>query len=188
VNHVLHTIFFALANGTISERKAGILTYIAQTILHTHRAMQQHALAEGKLHPRPIIVDIPSAVTRRAQMQAEQDAADAENDDPPSPRPKKARAPRRCKPRKSSKPASPPASATDAAPAPTEAAPPSLPLAPHNADLNHFSPRDPTLAVGLQEPDRLSPPPLPREELERPNARFNHVRGFRSFVKRRFFP
>ena len=37
VTHVLYTIFFALVDGHISERKAGILTYITQTILHSHR-------------------------------------------------------------------------------------------------------------------------------------------------------
>lgn len=41
VNHVLCAIFQALMTDAISMRKAGILTYIAQTILHSHRAMAQ---------------------------------------------------------------------------------------------------------------------------------------------------
>src|ERR1700739_724210 len=55
VTNVLYTIFFALVDGYISERKAGILTYIAQTTLNSHRAtaflQKLEAEAEPKLWP-----------------------------------------------------------------------------------------------------------------------------------------
>ena len=41
VTNVLHSIFFALADGEISERRAGMLTYILQTILNSQRANLQ---------------------------------------------------------------------------------------------------------------------------------------------------
>ena len=41
VTNVLHSIFFALADGDISERRAGMLTYILQTILNSQRANLQ---------------------------------------------------------------------------------------------------------------------------------------------------
>jgi hypothetical protein len=39
VNHVMGKVFHALAADRISTRKAGVLCYIAQTILHSARAM-----------------------------------------------------------------------------------------------------------------------------------------------------
>ena len=77
VNRVLHVLFFALAKGTVSERRAGILTYIAQTILHSHRAVQHTRQIEQKLSPSsPYIIDIPSAVAERAlEAQRERERA-----------------------------------------------------------------------------------------------------------------
>lgn len=52
VNHVMYVLFFALVQGKISERKAGILTYMAQTILHSHRAIaMKQKLEPPKLAP-----------------------------------------------------------------------------------------------------------------------------------------
>jgi len=41
VTNTLHSIFFALADNQISERRAGVLTYILQTILNSQRANLQ---------------------------------------------------------------------------------------------------------------------------------------------------
>jgi len=85
VTGVLRELFFALAKGTITERRAGILTYIAQTILHSHRAAQHFHQMEQELSPsRTIILDIPSAAAERALERERERAArgTAAEDDP----------------------------------------------------------------------------------------------------------
>jgi hypothetical protein len=50
---------------------------------------------------------------------------------------------------------------------------------PKPPDLNHFYPRDPTLAPGLQDPNRMAGPLPDQAELDRRNRRFDRVHGFR---------
>jgi hypothetical protein len=56
VSNVLYTIFFWAANGYISERKAGVLTYVAQTILNSQRIdlQLQKILAESESRGLPL--------------------------------------------------------------------------------------------------------------------------------------
>jgi hypothetical protein len=60
VSDVMFVLFFALVEGRITERRAGILTYMLQTILHAQRAIERKEEDE-KLRPivRPIINDLP---------------------------------------------------------------------------------------------------------------------------------
>ena len=55
----------------------------------------------------------------------------------------------------------------------------STPSSPKPPDLNHFYPRDPTLAPGLQDPNRLTFSPPDRAVLARRNLRFNRTHGYR---------
>ena len=50
-------------------------------------------------------------------------------------------------------------------------------------DLNHFFPRDPSLPVSLQDPSKLAPPPLSQAEIDRRNARFYRVHGYRRWPR-----
>ena len=62
VNRVLSAIFFALMGRRITDRRAGILTYIAQTILHAQRAMARQQEVDAKQRPRQFIMDLPTAI------------------------------------------------------------------------------------------------------------------------------
>lgn len=48
MNSILYTIFFALAEGRITERRAGVMCYIIQTVLHTQRAITLQRKNEEK--------------------------------------------------------------------------------------------------------------------------------------------
>lgn len=196
VNRVLYVLFFALAKGTITERRAGILTYIAQTILHSHRAMQYRQQMEQKLSPsRPIILDIPSAVAERA-LERDRDRAVRRSTAEDDPRPPNSGHPGACVDTHPETPCpggsgcDPVASAGSTA-SPQAASNPSSPASsppPKPSALNHFYPRDPALPPGSQDPNHFSPPPPSPEELERRNARLDTAHGSRSSSVKRSYP
>jgi hypothetical protein len=51
-------------------------------------------------------------------------------------------------------------------------------------DLNHFFPRDPSLPVSLQDPNKLAPPPPSQTEIDRRNARFDRIHGYRRWPQK----
>lgn len=72
VNNVLYTIFFWLALGYISERKAGVLTYVAQTILNSQRTNLQLQKLINKFNRNGLCIDDPYEF---AQLRKDQEAA-----------------------------------------------------------------------------------------------------------------
>jgi len=196
VNRVLYVLFFAMAKGDITERRAGILTYIAQTILHSHRAMQHHQQMEQKRSPsRTIILDIPSAVAERALERDRERVArrSVAEDDPRPPNSGHAGACVDAGPKtpRTDDPEGVPASSAESTASPQAESKPSSPvssLPPKPSDLNHFYPYDPTLPRSSQDPNHFSPPPPSREELERRNARLDPAQGSRSSSVKRSYP
>ena len=62
ISDVMFLLFFALLEGRITERKAGILTYMLQTALHAQRAIERKKKLEvGKVDPlfRPLSWNLP---------------------------------------------------------------------------------------------------------------------------------
>lgn len=80
VRSVMAKVFGAMLRRQLTSKQAGVLCFIAQTILHSQRAMQLYLQMENKLAPeRPIIIDIPSAAAQRAlerQRQAAEEASE----------------------------------------------------------------------------------------------------------------
>ena len=181
VKNVMAKVFCAMLERRLSPKEAGVLCYIAQTILHCQRLDVYLAKVEAELaeeeddgiernyngdpiinyDPRP---DNPNS-TDIASTPAEQSATPEESV-PPAP-------------------AAPPAQ-----PAPANSSPSSSISSPPPAppDLNHFFPRDPTLSPGLQRPSSLSSPTPCGEELERRNARLDLALGSRSSSVKRSYP
>lgn len=190
VNSALYTIFFALVEGYLTERKAGILTYVAQTILNSHRATAQlqRMAAEAEAKRLPMWPTYPSS----SQSWSSEDDPSAETTgssgsaNPPSPPVPDASSTEAV----SSSPAQPAAAASVQPPANSGGTKPSLTTAPPPppVDLNHFFPRDPSLPRSLQDPDRLPPPPPAREDLERRNARYHPPSGCARHPGARSFP
>ena len=76
VKDVLFLVFCALAEEKISERRAGILCYLAQTILHSHRAIAHQKKIKAS-RPRVYINDLPGPqweidVARQMALQDEE--------------------------------------------------------------------------------------------------------------------
>jgi hypothetical protein len=59
VKDVLFLVFCALAEGRITERRAGILCYLAQTVLHSHRAIALKKQLDNKPRQRVFIDNLP---------------------------------------------------------------------------------------------------------------------------------
>ena len=63
VNHVMGKIFHSLLHRRISAKEAGVLCYIAQTILHSHRALsylqKTAAQTASAKHKVKFIMDLP---------------------------------------------------------------------------------------------------------------------------------
>ena len=179
--HVLDHIFFALIQGNISERKAGILTYIAHTILNSHRAIERRKQLEAAAPKNKRFMDsamltgnLPP-VQRAANPEAQHcnvtdkltwnvPRTPPQLPNRPSPASQNAAA--------DTSPAESPTATDASAPSPStpahdpqppqpSATKPALkpPTPPPPPDLNHFFPRDPSLPSHLQDPDRLAPPP-----------------------------
>jgi hypothetical protein len=71
VKNVPFLVFCALAEGRITERRAGILCYLVQTLVHPHRAIalkkkDRKGLAADNLHPRPAATGFWRSWTMRA--------------------------------------------------------------------------------------------------------------------------
>ena len=181
VKNVMAKVFCAMLERRLSPKEAGVLCYIAQTILHCQRlsayldkVKEEQAKDTDDGIPRnffgdPIIPYRPgpddTLNTDSASTPASQPAPPEESA-PPAP----------------AEPQTQPAPANSALSSSTS----SPPLKPPN--LNHFYPRDPTLPPGLQDPKHFSPPPPSREELERRNARLDTALGSRSSPVKRSYP
>jgi hypothetical protein len=146
VTNVLYTIFFALVEGRISERKAGLLTYITQTILHSHRATAflhkleaEAAAKQWPMCPTKLTWNLPRAADDAPSSQANTSEPSANPPEAPAAESSPNEAALSAVPKSApAKPEDPPAPSP--APKPShkkEAPPPSF-------DLNHFYPRDPT--------------------------------------------
>jgi hypothetical protein len=133
VNRVLAKIFHALAAGRLTTKKAGVLSYIAQTILHSQReiAVQKKLEEETRRRDNPYTGPLIDCVPR------------AIRDDPPEPSRDDARNPYLENARKTGWRSTPDDSPSFAQPSP---------------DLHHFYPWDPTLPPGTQDPHSNLPP------------------------------
>jgi len=181
VKNVMAKVFCAMLERRLSPKEAGVLCYIAQTILHCQRLSAYFDKVKEQLAkdaddgiPRnyfgdPIIpyrpgpdntVKTDSASTPASQPTKPQESA------PPVPAASQTQ----------------PAPANSALPSPTSSPPPKPP------NLNHFYPRDPALPPGSQDPHCFSPPTPSREELERRNARLDPAQGSRSSSVKRSYP
>lgn len=69
VSNVLYTIFFWAASGYISERKAAVLTYVAQTMLNSQRVdlQLQKLLAESENRGLPLYNPYNAAAASEAE-------------------------------------------------------------------------------------------------------------------------
>ena len=181
VKNVMAKVFCAMLERRLSPKEAGVLCYIAQTILHCQRLSAYFDKVKEQLAkdaddgiPRnyfgdPIIpyrpgpdntVKTDSASTPASQPTKPQESA------PPVPAASQTQ----------------PAPANSALPSPTSSPPPKPP------NLNHFYPRDPALPPGSQDPNHFSSPPPSREELERRNPRLDPAQGSRSSSVKRSYP
>ncbi len=180
VKNVMAKVFCAMLERRLSPKEAGVLCYIAQTILHCQRLSaffdkvrnEQSGDADDGI-PRnyfgdPIIPYRPgpdnTVSTDSASTPASQPATPEES---PSPAP-------------AVSPAQP-------APAISELSSSTSSPPPNPPNLNHFYPRDSTLPPGSQAPNHFSSPTPSREELDRRNARLDLALGSRSsFVKQSY--
>ena len=178
VGDVMFVLFFALVEGQISERKAGILTYMLQTTLHAQRAIERKEELEKKAEPlvRPIICDLPGPIRDDEPVKKAKPDLTTENTETTE---KKTEA------------------GKDTADAPgaegkvgseSEGKPPAeeekntVLNTGHNtnpppADLNHFFPVDPALPAHLQDPNRAPALPPSQAEIDRRNRQFDRTHG-----------
>ena len=203
VHRLLAKVALAVVAGRMSARKAAVLGYLGQMLLRSHReiAFQKKFTAEaaeaaqaaekiaeqkaswqrtmdhlGSLHRRdelPISNDLPGPATEKTAV-------------PPGtgfPEGMASSVPDRSEDSQASTLAG---AASAVSPYALTAPPPSStssstssPPPPKPPDLNHFYPRDPTLAPGLQDPNRLTFSPPDRAVLARRNLRFNRMHGYR---------
>ena len=174
-------VFCAMLERRLSPKEAGVLCYIAQTILHCQRldayfdkvkAEQAAEEDDGILrnyYGQPIIPYQPPPDNTNNSDTVSSSTAQ------PS------------KPEESAPPA-PAASPAQPAPANSSLDSSASSPPPKPPDLNHFFPRDPSLSPGLQSPSRLSSPPPSLEELELRNARLDTAQGSRSSSVKRSYP
>jgi len=177
VKNVMAKVFGAMLERRLSPKEAGVLCYIAQTILHCQRlsayfdklkAEQDDGIPRN-FYGDPIIPYSPDP----------DDTVNADTVSTPASQPATPK-----------EPAPPVPAAAPAQPASASSAPSSSSSspAPKPPNLNHFYPRDPTLPPGSQDPNRLSPPTPSLEELERRNARLDTALGSRSSSVKRSYP
>jgi len=181
VKNVMAKVFCAMLERRLSPKEAGILCYIAQTILHCQRldaylekVKQEQAEEEDdgilrNYYGQPIIPYQPPSDNTDSS-----DTASSSTAQPATP--------------EESAPPVPAASPAQPAPANSGLSSSTSSPPPKPPNLNHFYPRDPTLPPGSQDPNHFSSPPPSREELERRNARFNPTRGTHSSSVKRSYP
>jgi len=185
VRRVMAAIFHALVQHRLSSKDAGVLCYIAQTILHSLRTSAYLDKAEAQLaaaappedeaiphdfYGQPIVAYTPP------QAAADNSASDT----PPtqeSPKQGEAETPASAVPLACPATGDSGASASSTSPASSTSS--FSPPPPRPPDLSHFFPWDPTLPRGLQDPHKNIAPPS-QEELDRRNACFDRVHGYRN--------
>jgi hypothetical protein len=181
VKNVMAKVFCAMLERRLSPKEAGVLCYIAQTILHCQRlsayfdkvkdeqAEEEDDGIERNYYGDPIIPYHPPS-----DNTVHSDTASTSTAQPAKP--------------EESVPPAPAASPAQPAPANSGLSPSTSSTPPKPPDLNHFFPRDPSLSPGLQSPSRLPPPPLSREELGRRNARLDLALGSRPSPVKHNYP
>jgi hypothetical protein len=198
VHRVTAKIFLALCEDRISLKKAGMLSYLAQTLLRAHREMAVHrkmemewkeieqqkaSAASGQIHgwnvPRPDRSDPPPPSTESTAHLPQSDSGTARE----TPAVSEAAKPN------STNPAPPELTAESTEPAKTPARKSPPPQDPPRAtmsaatqtsprpDLNHFFPIDFTLPPGLQDHRKNIPPPDAEELRGRELSRRRALRG-----------
>lgn len=173
VKNVMAMVFCAMLERRLSPKEAGVLCYIAQTILHCQR-LGAYLDKAKEVQAKDSDDDVPRNYYGRPIIPYRPGPDDIDNSDDAS--------------SSTAQPAKPEESAppVPAAP-PTQVAPAnssldsctSYPL-PTPPDLNHFYPCDPALPPGSQDPDRFSSPTPSLEELQRRNARLDPAQDSRS--------
>ena len=198
VSDVMFVLFFALVEGRITERKAGILTYMLQATLHAQRAIERKERLEEErseeergLPPYRLTWNLPPTATKDPEPKTKRAESECSADLQVS----AAQATDEAAGIKASVTPKNPASAdaaTDSGSVPSVSKSDSPEeksaglktghckeaelLRP--TDLNHFFPVDPTLPAHLQDPNRVAAPPLSDAELERRKRQFDRVHGF----------
>jgi hypothetical protein len=180
VHRVTAKIFLALCEDRISIKKAGMLSYLAQTLLRANREIAIHRKME--MEWKEIEEEKSGQYSRISEWSLRPDPSD-----PPSVtladtlKPESAILAPAGLPADSNQPLDAPAPGN---PPPQSPSPPSVSTAtqaPPRPDLNHFFPIDLTLAPGLQDRHNNSPPPGPEELRRREPNRGRHA-------SRRTFP
>jgi hypothetical protein len=197
VHRVTAKIFLALCEDRISLKKAGMLSYLAQTLLRAHREIAIHRKMEmewqemeqqkasessgsirGWIVPRPDRSDppLPSAESVTASPQSDsgispeiQPVSDTAEASLKQTELRAESSEPSAAPAKKSPPKTPPRTTVSTA---TQTTPP--------PDLNHFYPIDFTLPPGLQDHRKNIPPP-DAEELRSRELSRRYVTGRRSF-------
>ncbi len=172
VNHLLSKTLLAFIAGRLPHKKAGMIGFLGQIILRTHREIAFHRQLDRELHPRTIIHDLPRPdrgevicdpsgallPSYNNQIFATVNAAPvAPSADPPSATQNDAQSG-----------ASPIAAPLSTDPIPATATPPPTPNAPEKIpDLSHFYPLDPRVhaynPIPYMPAERLDDPVWPGE-------------------------
>ena len=181
VKNVMAKVFCAMLERRVSPKEAGVLCYIAQTILHCQRLSayfdkvnKQLANDEDDGIPRNFFGDPIIPYRPGPDNTLNSDSASTPASQPATPE-------ESAPPVPAASPAQP-APANSALSSSTSSPPPKPP------NLNHFYPRDPALPPGSQDPNPLSSPTPSLEELERRNARPDPAQGSRSSSVKRSYP
>jgi uncharacterized membrane protein len=177
VKNVMAKVFGAMLERRLSPKEAGVLCYIAQTILHCQRLSAYFDKLKAEQDdgiPRNFYGDPIIPYSPGPDNAVNADSASATESQPATPEepalPVSAAAPAQ------------PASANSALSSSTSSPPPKPP------NLDHFYPRDPALPPGSQDPNRFSSPTPSLEELQRRNARLDTALGSRSSSVKRSYP
>jgi hypothetical protein len=181
VKNVMAKVFCAMLERRLSPKEAGVLCYIAQTILHCQRLSAYFDKVKEQLAkdaddgiPCNFFGDPIIPYRPRPDNTVNTDSASTPASQPATP--------------EESAPPAPAASQTQPAPANSALSSSTSSPPPKPPNLNHFYPRDPALPPGSQDPNRFSSPTPSLEELERRNARFNPAQGSRSSSAKQSYP
>lgn len=181
VKNVMAKVFCAMLERRLSPKEAGVLCYIAQTILHCQRLSAYFDKVKDE-QAKDADDGIPRNYFGRPIIPYHPHSEDSENADGASTPKAQPATPEESAPPAPSAPPAQPAPANSALSSSTSSPPPKPP------NLNHFYPRDPALPPGSQDPNHFSSPPPSLEELERRNARLDTAQGSRSSSVKRSYP
>ena len=187
VNRLLTKTVLAFIAGRLPAKKAGMIGFLGQIILRTHREIAFHQQAERKLHPRTIIHDLPRPDRSEVIPHPSEPLL------PPCDEEKSAIAnaapvaSTRAATQITANPQTQPINTPPSAPPPTPDAPEKIP------DLSHFYPNDPTLDPRFHAYNPI--PYIPVERLddpvwpgERPRPPVMHAIRRRPLPQRRYSP